>query len=161
MHVGYYLLLSVCLRHGFLRLIQGCLRLVPDSALHAGPPCSSWIWLNRGTSGRSVNKVMGDTSQPSVLESNMNLACIKKKCKFQSISIFDQDEWTETEDHESLCSYQHSMHLSMRACHHRAAPVVDYEACEIFQIHCPDSWATCGLEVGELAGISVVFIPIK
>lgn len=79
MHVGYYLLLSVCLRHGFLRLIQGCLRLVPDSALHAGPPCSSWIWLNRGTSGRSVNKVMGDTSQPSVLESNMNLACILKK----------------------------------------------------------------------------------
>ena len=49
----------------------------------------------------------------------------------------------------------------MRACYHRAAPVIDYEACEIFQIHFPCSWATCGLEVGELARISIVVLPLK
>ena len=152
----------VYLRHGFLRLLQGCLRLLPDSALHAGPPCSSWIWLNRGTSGRSVNKVMGDTDQPSVLESNMNLVCNKDNCKqFQIIFWSRFDSWNETKDHEPLCSHGHSLHLSQRACYHRAAPVIDYEACEVFQIHHPCSWATCGLEIGELARISIVMFPIK
>ena len=27
--------------------------------LHGGPPCSSWVWINRGTSGRSASKPEG------------------------------------------------------------------------------------------------------
>lgn len=41
--------------------------------MHAGPPCSSWVWINRGTSGRSLENVMGDLAQPSVRQGNTNL----------------------------------------------------------------------------------------
>lgn len=41
--------------------------------MHGGPPCSSWVWLNRGTSGRCLEAVMGDPEQPSVVQSNMIL----------------------------------------------------------------------------------------
>lgn len=58
------------LRTGFLRLVQGCLRLTEDGALHGGPPCGSWVWLNRGTSGRSMAKVFGDLTQPTVVQAN-------------------------------------------------------------------------------------------
>ena len=61
------------LRDGFLRLVQGCLRVVEDGAMHGGPPCSSWVWLNRGTSGRCLDAVMGDPQQPSVQQGNLNL----------------------------------------------------------------------------------------
>ena len=63
----------VTLRPGFLRLVQGGLRIMEDGALHAGPPCSTWVWINRGTSGRSMQCVMGDSNQPSVLEGNTKL----------------------------------------------------------------------------------------
>ena len=30
-----------------------CLRLKPGGLLFAAPPCSTFVWMNRGTSGRS------------------------------------------------------------------------------------------------------------
>ena len=64
------------LRTGFLKLVQGALRIVEDGACHGGPPCSSWIWLNKGTSKRSMRCVMGDLKQRTVLQSNAILECI-------------------------------------------------------------------------------------
>ena len=61
-------------RHGILRGIQIALRLVPDGLLHGGPPCSSFVWLNRGTSKRSAGDVDGDLSEPSVSIANEILA---------------------------------------------------------------------------------------
>ena len=58
------------LRPGFLKVVQGALRIVEDGACHGGPPCSSFIWLNKGTSKRSMKNVMGDLSQRTVVESN-------------------------------------------------------------------------------------------
>ena len=67
---------SRLLRGGFLRAVQQALRVVEDGACHAGPPCSSWVWLNRGTSQRTVESVMGDLDQPSVVQSNEKLALV-------------------------------------------------------------------------------------
>lgn len=55
---------------GFLRLLQQTLRGKEDSLLHAGPPCSTWVWVNRFTSGRSKEEPQGNLKQPSVAESN-------------------------------------------------------------------------------------------
>ncbi len=38
--------------------------------MHGGPPCSSYVWLNRGTSKRSASDVSGDMSEPSVSMAN-------------------------------------------------------------------------------------------
>ena len=74
--VGRMMLNFVTLRRGFLRLVQGCLRILEDGALHAGPPCSTWVWINRGTSGRNMERIMGDENQPSVVEGNKKLDLI-------------------------------------------------------------------------------------
>ncbi|CAL1164269.1 unnamed protein product [Cladocopium goreaui] len=50
---------------GFLRLVQMALRVVEDGVAHGGPPCSSFIWLNRGTSKRSAARPMGDQLEPT------------------------------------------------------------------------------------------------
>ena len=60
------------LRPGLLRLIQGCLRIMEDGVIHGGPPCSSWVWMNRGTSCRSTTKVFGNEKEPSVKLGNKN-----------------------------------------------------------------------------------------
>lgn len=59
-------------RQGLLRLLQGCLRVAEDGVVHGGPPCSSWVWLNRGTSGRCDERVLGNEKEPSVRISNKN-----------------------------------------------------------------------------------------
>lgn len=57
-------------RRGFLRGLQLCLRLLPDGLMHGGPPCSSWVWLNRGTSSRSA----GDPSGAVGIEPSVDIA---------------------------------------------------------------------------------------
>lgn len=59
-----------CARNGYLLALQQTLRLVEDGLLHGGPPCCSFIWINRGTSGRSSENPLGDTDQPSVQKGN-------------------------------------------------------------------------------------------
>lgn len=51
---------------GLLHAILAVLRLRVNSLLFLGIPCSSWVWLNRGTSKRSKSNPLGDTSIPSV-----------------------------------------------------------------------------------------------
>ena len=45
--------------------------------MHAGPPCSSFTWLNRGTSKRSKESPNGDLSQRSVRQANLFLESIR------------------------------------------------------------------------------------
>lgn len=61
------------LRGGMLKPVQHVLRLKPGGLLHAGPPCSSWVWLNRGTSKRSDTNPEGNTKERTVLQANTNL----------------------------------------------------------------------------------------
>lgn len=69
------------LRRGMLRLIQLVLRAREDSLIHCGPPCSSWVWVNRGTSQRSAGCPEGDTNVRSVADSNVILGELYSLCE--------------------------------------------------------------------------------
>ena len=58
------------LRRGFLKLIQLVLKTRADGLIHCGPPCSSWVWVNRATSKRSRDSPAGDASIQSVAYGN-------------------------------------------------------------------------------------------
>jgi hypothetical protein len=47
------------------------MRLKIGGLLWGGVPCSSWVFLNRGTSGRSRDKPLGNDWQASVRSSNL------------------------------------------------------------------------------------------
>lgn len=56
-----------------MRALQLVLRLREGALLHAGPPCSSWVFLNAGTSRRNSANPAGDSSVPSVRAANARL----------------------------------------------------------------------------------------
>lgn len=58
------------LRRGFLRLVQLVLKTAPEGLIHCGPPCSSWVWVNRATSRRSRESPEGDGGVASVAPAN-------------------------------------------------------------------------------------------
>ena len=51
------------LRSGLLRAIQLILRLEEGSVVSSGPPCSSFVFMNSATSGRSRARPLGNASQ--------------------------------------------------------------------------------------------------
>ena len=61
------------LRLGFLQSIFLTLRLKEGALLSGGPPCGSFIFLNRATSGRSKRRPLGNTRRPYVKDANKNL----------------------------------------------------------------------------------------
>ena len=74
-------------RRGFLKLLQKTLRGKPGSLLHAGPPCSTWVWINSATSGRSRADPNGNTCQPSVYDANTPLGHVCAATGFRRITI--------------------------------------------------------------------------
>jgi hypothetical protein len=56
---------------GWLRALRLVLRLRHGALLWAGVPCSSFVFMNRGTSRRSTARPLGDTSRPTVDKSNI------------------------------------------------------------------------------------------
>lgn len=68
------------LRQGYLRAILLCLKLKEGSLLSCGPPCGSYVFINRATSGRSKWRPFGLASiRQYVREANVKLSC---KCCF-------------------------------------------------------------------------------
>ncbi|CAK9118512.1 unnamed protein product [Durusdinium trenchii] len=55
---------------GFIRAISYILQLKQNGLLHCGPPCSSWVWVSRGSTKRSKYNVLGSTTSPSAIEGN-------------------------------------------------------------------------------------------
>lgn len=58
---------------GFMCGVQYVLRLVEDGLLHGGPPCGTYVWVNRGTSGRSKSAPDGFSHVESVKIANLIL----------------------------------------------------------------------------------------
>ena len=58
------------IRWGFLEILKQVLKLRPHSLLVGGPPCGSWTWINRSTSGRSKSKIFGNTYRSYIREAN-------------------------------------------------------------------------------------------
>lgn len=54
---------------GFLLAVQIALDLKPGGLMWLAPPCSTWAWMSRATTGRHV-QVVGDVTSPPVVRSN-------------------------------------------------------------------------------------------
>ena len=48
-------------RTGFLRALWLTLRMKEGGLLHAGPPCSSFVWINSSTHRRTRERPLGST----------------------------------------------------------------------------------------------------
>ena len=66
------------LRVGFLRCILLVLRVREGGLVVGGPPCSSFVFINTGTSRRSRKKVLGRETLQYVADANAKLAQIRK-----------------------------------------------------------------------------------
>ena len=64
-------------RPGWYICILRVLQLRPGGLLVGGPPCGSFVWVNRATSLRSKSRVFGDTTKKYVRMANGNhvLSC--------------------------------------------------------------------------------------
>jgi hypothetical protein len=56
---------------GFILALRGVLRLKIGALLWGGVPCSTWVYISRGTSGRSAWQPMGNTTMPCVRAANL------------------------------------------------------------------------------------------
>ena len=93
------------LRQGFLKAIQLCLRLREGALAHAGPPCGSFVFINRWTSGRSKGRPLGNNRRSYVQIANEILVS-----KWLPITGFDQDHTISLD--EKTCDVVHkSMHF--------------------------------------------------
>ena len=59
---------------GFFRAVRLILRLRHGGLVWSGTPCSSWTFMNRGTSRRSAARPLGDEGQPTVTMANVIVA---------------------------------------------------------------------------------------
>lgn len=62
----YNLLMSI----GFLTALQAVRKLIKQGLLWVGMPCSSWIWMSRGTSRRCALRPRGSKKMRFVRSSN-------------------------------------------------------------------------------------------
>ena len=62
------------LRNGFISILRQILKIRPGGLLIGGPPCGSWVWINRSTSKRSANRLFGDARKEYVKMANANLS---------------------------------------------------------------------------------------
>ena len=56
---------------GFILALRGVLRLKIGGLLWGGVPCSTWVYISRGTSGRSAAQPMGNTRMACVRAANL------------------------------------------------------------------------------------------
>ena len=60
-----------------MKMAQKILRVREGGLLHGGPPCSSFVWVNAGTSGRSSANPEGNRLQRTVKTANETLGHLK------------------------------------------------------------------------------------
>ena len=63
-------------RRGWFNILLKVLRLKPGGLLVGGPPCGSYVWINRATSCRSQTRSMGDCTKAYVRNANTCLVTI-------------------------------------------------------------------------------------
>ena len=82
------LLSNVKLRLGLCSIIKKLLKLVPLGMLIGGPPCSSWVFINRATSRRSTRRVFGNCALKYVRDANTTLVIHESQVSFQCLLHF-------------------------------------------------------------------------
>ena len=85
-------LCALHLRPGFLKCLQGILRLEADGLATCGVPCSSFIWMNSSTHQRTARNPFGtEENREYVMKANilvcrlalLLLVCLARSCYFQ------------------------------------------------------------------------------
>ena len=64
-------------RNGFYNCLLKVLRLQEGALMIGGPPCGSFVWVNRATSKRSRTRLFGDMTREYVKAANAILVLIK------------------------------------------------------------------------------------
>ena len=62
-------------------------RLRADALLFCGPPCSTWVWMSRGSTLRSTVTPLGDTTLPCVASANKLVARRRRVSVHSQVSI--------------------------------------------------------------------------
>lgn len=65
---------DICEPLGFIRHLYAAMNIAPGGLAFIGVVCSSWVALNRGTSGRSRDNPCGREQFPSVQKANLMLS---------------------------------------------------------------------------------------
>lgn len=56
---------------GYIMMLTLLLRLVPGGFHMTAPVCSSYTWINRASTGRSIENPLGDTTDPRISRANV------------------------------------------------------------------------------------------
>jgi hypothetical protein len=97
--------------HGFLRAIKNILRLRRHALFWAGIPCSTFVWINRGTSKRSRECPLGCVDAPSAHAANVMTS---RWCLLVLLTVARQACWLVEQPASSLLP-----------CHPRVADIVE------------------------------------
>ena len=89
--------LSFPLRPGFLRSVLLTLKVEEKGVMVCGPPCSSFVWVNSYTHGRSRERPLGHASTRSYVR----LANVTLEWEMSHVSIYMEWIW----NHLPLCRY--------------------------------------------------------
>ena len=65
---------------GFVRALMAIMHLGADSLFWSAPPCSTWVFMNRGTSKRTKDDPLGDQSKKSVANANTQVSRVCLLC---------------------------------------------------------------------------------
>ena len=76
------------LRKGFCEIIKKVLKIAPFGMLFGGPPCGSWVYINRYTSKRTAQRIFGDCNRAYVRHANTSLSYVYIKCTVTCVYIF-------------------------------------------------------------------------
>lgn len=75
-HKPTVMTLGTAPRHGWCNCIRLTLQLMAGGILVGGPPCGSWVFINRGTSQRSSTRILGNCALKYVRDANSFLVRI-------------------------------------------------------------------------------------
>ena len=73
-------------RSGLLKAVQCVMQISRGGLATFGPPCGSWTWLNRATSGRNEFDAFGFEGKAYVREANRSSRCIGTNSKPACVS---------------------------------------------------------------------------
>jgi len=65
---------------GFANAVYQTLRMAVGSGCHHAPVCSSWVWVSRGSTGRSSGTPLGNQQYQSVRDANVMTARVMILC---------------------------------------------------------------------------------
>jgi hypothetical protein len=111
----------VCVRKSAWGKPRLCISLImkmrPHGHLHMAPVCSSWVFLNRSTAGRSNVQPRGDTSQAYVREGNKQAVRCVVMCL---LANWRQLSWTLEQPQSSLLHHHPAWQWLLGKCGVRA-----------------------------------------